>query len=182
MKILLIEADPLLRGFWTEVFKKEGFQISLAEDETQAREQIDLNGPDLVFLGSNMEGAHGVHLMTELKSEPFALAQGKLRDLIVVAPLNTSSLRQKLQAAREQGAAFPRIDVERMTYAVKEALGLREASLFGDLSIHEMERQMIGEALKRSRGNQTRAARLLGISRFALRNRLKKYQLEEAPR
>ena len=181
-KILLIESDHLLRSFWTEVFKKEGFQVSLAEDETQAREQVSLNSPDLIFLGSHMEGMRGVQFMAQMKSEPFDTAQGKLRDPLVVAPLNASALREKLKAALDSGAGIPKIQVEGIVYAVQEALNLRAASMFGDLSITQMEHQMIEEALKRSRGNQTQAARLLGISRFALRNRLKKYQLEEVPR
>ena len=182
MKILLIETDPLLRSFWTEVFKKEGFQVSLAEDETQAREQVSSSSPDLIFLGSNMEGMRGVQFMARMKSEPFAMAQDKLRDPLVVAPLNASALRERLERALDSGAGIPKIQVEGIVYAVQEALNLRAASMFGDLSITQMEHQMIEEALKRSRGNQTQAARLLGISRFALRNRLKKYQLEEVPR
>jgi len=176
-KILLIESDPLLRSFWTEVFKKDGFQVSLAEDETQARDQVRGNAPDLIFLGSNMEGMRGVQFMARMKSEPFGSAQGELRDLLVVAPLNASALREKLERALDSGAGLPKIQVEGIVYAVQEALNLRAASLFGDLSITQMEHQMIAEALKRSRGNQTRAAHLLGISRFALRNRLKKYRL-----
>ncbi len=174
MKILLIETDPLLRSFWTEVFKKEGFQVSLAEDETQAREQVSSSSPDLIFLGSNMEGMRGVQFMARMKSEQ--------SDLLVVAPLNASALRERLERALDSGAGIPKIQVEGIVYAVQEALNLRAASMFGDLSITQMEHQMIEEALKRSRGNQTQAARLLGISRFALRNRLKKYQLEEVPR
>lgn len=168
-KILLIESDPLLRSFWKEVFKKEGFQVSLAEGETQARSLARSSAPDLIFLGSNMEGLPGVNLMAQMKSGQ--------SDPLVVAPLNASALREKLKAALDSGAGIPKIQVERIVYAVQEALNLRAASMFGDLSITQMEHQMIEEALKRSRGNQTQAAHLLGISRFALRNRLKKYRL-----
>lgn len=176
-KILLIESDPLLRSFWTEVFKKEGFQVSLAEDETQAREQVRGSAPDLIFLGSHMKGIRGVQFMAQMKSEPFAVAQGELRDPLVVAPLNASALWEKLERALDSGAGLPKIQVEGVVYAVQEALNLRAASMFGDLSITQMEHRMIEEALKRSRGNQSQAAHLLGISRFALRNRLKKYRL-----
>jgi len=181
-KILLIESDPLLRSFWTEVFKKEGFEVSLAEDEAQTLSLARSGAPDLIFLGSNMEGLPGVNLMAQMKSESFGMAQGKLRDPLVVAPLNASALREKLERALDSGTGLPKIQVEGIVCAVQEALNLRAASLFGDLSITQMEHQMIEEALKRSRGNQTQAAHLLGISRFALRNRLKKYQLEEVPR
>ncbi len=46
------------------------------------------------------------------------------------------------------------------------------------LSLYEMEKQMITQALERSNYNQTKAANLLGISLDTLRYRIKKYKLE----
>jgi DNA-binding NtrC family response regulator len=45
------------------------------------------------------------------------------------------------------------------------------------LDLEEMESRLIGEALERSRGNQSRAAKLLGISRDTLRYRMKKHEM-----
>ena len=44
-------------------------------------------------------------------------------------------------------------------------------------SLEAVERELIEMALKQSGGNQTRAARLLGISRDTLRYRIKKFEL-----
>jgi DNA-binding NtrC family response regulator len=46
-------------------------------------------------------------------------------------------------------------------------------------SLDEVERQFILDALKRSGGNQVRAAKLLGISRDTLRYRMKKFGIEK---
>ncbi|MBD3386536.1 AAA domain-containing protein [candidate division KSB1 bacterium] len=46
------------------------------------------------------------------------------------------------------------------------------------LSLYEMEKRMITQALERSNYNQTKAANLLGISLDTLRYRIKKYKLE----
>lgn len=42
------------------------------------------------------------------------------------------------------------------------------------LSLKELERSLVMQALERAQGNQTDAAKLLGVSRFALRSRLKR--------
>jgi two-component system response regulator AtoC len=45
------------------------------------------------------------------------------------------------------------------------------------LVLDDVEKKLIGEALERANGNQSKAARLLGVSRDTLRYRLKKYGL-----
>ena len=47
----------------------------------------------------------------------------------------------------------------------------------GGYPLEEMEREMVKQALKKTKGNQTRAAKLLSISRDALRYKMKKYRL-----
>jgi DNA-binding NtrC family response regulator len=48
------------------------------------------------------------------------------------------------------------------------------------LSLEEVERSLLTQALERSRHNKSEAARLLGMSRATLRYRLKKYDLDAA--
>ena len=47
------------------------------------------------------------------------------------------------------------------------------------VDMEELERQLLLEALNRSGGNRTEAGRLLGLSRHQIRNRLKKYGVED---
>ncbi len=47
------------------------------------------------------------------------------------------------------------------------------------LSLKEQEHRLVQQALERAQGNQTEAARLLGVSRFALRSRLKRLSAEQ---
>jgi transcriptional regulator of acetoin/glycerol metabolism len=47
----------------------------------------------------------------------------------------------------------------------------------GGYALESMEQDMVRQALARTRGNQTQAARLLGISRDAMRYKMKKFAL-----
>jgi len=51
----------------------------------------------------------------------------------------------------------------------------------GGLSIDELERDLLRQALVRAGGNRTRAARLLGMNRDQIRYRIQKYRLEGTP-
>lgn len=48
------------------------------------------------------------------------------------------------------------------------------------VDLEEVEKSLLKQAMERTRGNQSAAARLLGISRYALRYRLEKYGLSGA--
>ncbi len=47
------------------------------------------------------------------------------------------------------------------------------------LDLESLEKDLLFEALKRAEGNRTEAGRLLGLSRHQIRNRLKKYGVEQ---
>jgi DNA-binding protein Fis len=47
----------------------------------------------------------------------------------------------------------------------------------GGVSLLEVERELVRQAMERAEGNQTHAAQLLGIERDALRRRLIKFGL-----
>ena len=55
-----------------------------------------------------------------------------------------------------------------------EAMAVEDAPL---PSLRDLERRYIARVLREARGNQRRAARILGISRWSLSRRLRKYGL-----
>lgn len=46
------------------------------------------------------------------------------------------------------------------------------------VALADVERSLVEQALARCHGNQTQAARLLHISRYALRSRIRKFRLD----
>ncbi len=51
----------------------------------------------------------------------------------------------------------------------------------GGVKLDEVERDLVVQAMERAEGNQTMAAALLGISRFRLRGRLKRFRIQVRP-
>jgi DNA-binding protein Fis len=49
------------------------------------------------------------------------------------------------------------------------------------LQLDDVEKRLIGLALERTRGNQTRAAALLGLNRDQIRYRMEKFGLLKSP-
>jgi transcriptional regulator with GAF, ATPase, and Fis domain len=49
------------------------------------------------------------------------------------------------------------------------------------LALDELERKAIIDALQRTHGRKARAAALLGLTRFQLHSRLKRYDIEVPP-
>jgi DNA-binding NtrC family response regulator len=57
------------------------------------------------------------------------------------------------------------------------AVAATAGNVESDASLAEHERQLVANALERAKGNQSQAAKTLGIGRDALRYKMKKYGL-----
>ncbi len=95
-------------------------------------------------------------------------------------PGNVRQLENEI--ARATSLADGAIDVGDLSPAVQA--GTDEAAVLGDerLDLHarveRLERALLEEALARTAGNQSEAARLLGLSRFGLQKKLRRYHLK----
>ncbi len=61
---------------------------------------------------------------------------------------------------------------------LKDYIGLYEGQLYEKV-MSETEKILLEQVMKEAKGNQVRAAKILGISRFTLRDRLKKYNIQK---
>ncbi len=52
-----------------------------------------------------------------------------------------------------------------------------QSGFFLEEKLDEIEKQYLAAALEKSEGNQTKAAAMLGISRFALKRKMEKHQM-----
>jgi DNA-binding NtrC family response regulator len=97
-------------------------------------------------------------------------------------PGNVRELRNVIERAFILHAGAEELRPEHLPAELRGAVAARRpekpaATPQDGLVLEDAERKLIQEALERSSGNQSRAARLLGISRDTLRYRLKKHNM-----
>ena len=96
-------------------------------------------------------------------------------------PGNVRELRNVIERAFILHAGPEEIRPEHLTPELRKAAPLRPKDKLvptveeQGLVLDDVERKLIAEAMERSSGNQSKAARLLGVSRDTLRYRLKKH-------
>ena len=69
MKVLVAEDDALTRDGLAEVLSGEGYQVTLAEDGTQAIELFRKVQPDFVCLDIMMPGSSGFEVCKAIRSD-----------------------------------------------------------------------------------------------------------------
>lgn len=115
-KILIVDDSPTERFFLADLLGKQGYQISLAENGTDALEKARLTMPDLILMDVVMPGLNGfqatraiskddalkhipVILCTTKDQETdkiWGLRQGAIE--YIVKPINGDTLLQKIRS------------------------------------------------------------------------------------
>jgi transcriptional regulator with PAS, ATPase and Fis domain len=102
---------------------------------------------------------------------------GNVRELVNV--LERAILLCKDAAIEPRHLPVEMPSTARRTAVVRRNEGRIEMELpTGNVTLDEVERALIEATLKRTRGNVSRAAELMGMSRGALRNKLARYQID----
>jgi len=117
--VLLIEPDERLQRFWQAALTDEGFQVMTATTPDEAKQIAAQEPPDLVFLGTGLDGTKGVATVEALR---------QLReDLLVVAPSNAEQVKAELAAMESQSAiaTTSSIKVDQVKIAITDALELQ---------------------------------------------------------
>jgi PAS domain S-box-containing protein len=71
------------------------------------------------------------------------------------------------------------IDIEHLPHSISENLETANTPLKNALDLEDFKRQRLVQALEASGGNQSEAARRLGLSRTSIWNQMKKYNIEK---
>ncbi|MBU6388690.1 response regulator [Patescibacteria group bacterium] len=97
IKILVVEDDTFLSSLEVERFKKEGYNVKLASDGTQALKDIEADIPDLMLLDIVMPGMNGFDVLRKVKADP------KYKDMMVIVFSNLGQ-EQEIEECKKLGA------------------------------------------------------------------------------
>jgi DNA-binding NtrC family response regulator len=119
-RVLLIESDPQLQRFWETALTGGGFQVAIAATPNDALHLAANAAPNLVFLGTGLDGSKAVGLLEALRRMS--------PNLSVLAPANVDQVRQELNAMESHAAvtsASP-LKVDQVKIAVTNALSFEQ--------------------------------------------------------
>jgi len=121
-RVLLIESDPQLQRFWQTALTGGGFQVAIAATPDDALRLATNAAPNLVFLGTGLDGSKAVGLLEALRRVS--------PDLSVLAPANVDQVRQELNAMESHAAVTPAspLKVDQVKIAVTNALSFEQTT------------------------------------------------------
>ena len=68
MKIAVVEDEPKLASLLSDYLQKDGFEVAVYEDGTEALQQLQANLPDLILLDLMLPGTDGVTICKQIRS------------------------------------------------------------------------------------------------------------------
>lgn len=188
-RVLVVDDEDLIRWSLRERLSGAGYEVVEAANGREAIERC-VDRVDLVLLDYRLPDTDGLTLLRRIReldpdlafilmtayssteSAVEAITLGVYHHVkkpfnldemlgLVAGGLETTKLRREVRALRAGHGPF-----------VLPPDGLK---------LEELERELVVQALDRSRGNQTRAAALLGIHRDQIRYRIEKFGLRKNP-
>jgi DNA-binding NtrC family response regulator len=187
-RIVVCAAVELTRRSLADHLTREGREVAVAEDGLQALGRVVQDRPGALVLDLQTTQFDGLGVLAKVRENAPEVA---IVALVAPGAFDVARAALRLGAA---GYVFlpadPRdvsLQLERALPTPRPAAARPAAPPSGcpfdlpedGVNLDAVERGLLVQALDRVKGNQSRAARLLGISRFALRYRMEKYGMLE---
>ncbi len=162
--------------------------LEVARTQTVHAALVDLNfelgrttgeqGLDLVARLHQLDAALPITVMTAWNTIGLALeAMRRGAKDFIEKPFDDGRLIATLRSQAELGRALRRVAELEAQVAAAAVPGATQGSTFEVMRLREVEGQLVRNAMQRARGNVSRAARALGLSRSALYRRLERHGL-----
>lgn len=182
LRVLMLDADDSERDDITEQLRREGFDVIFADDHEDFMDELAAKSPDALVLDTQKDPST---ILQRVRAQDIMLP------VVIVSDDGDASvagdgLRPSIAAVLRKPFGIPAL-AQQLRRAIGEGR-LAQSMHLGDagcpfelppdgVDLEAVERGLLAQALVRTNGNQSRAARLLGISRYALRYRMQKFKL-----
>ncbi|MDZ4764529.1 MAG: response regulator [Chloroflexota bacterium] len=120
-QILIVDDHADLRTIFEHVFRKHGYDVTVAVDGEQALEAIEANAPDLIVMDVNMPKRSGLDVLRQIRATPhlrhikvmlvtgnYLVSQSPeidLADLVLIKPIGIHELIELAQRLAPQDSA-----------------------------------------------------------------------------
>ena len=135
-KILLVEDEPIARTVYQNRLKREGFEITFAEDGEQALELLSKTQPDLVTLDLMLPKVNGAEVLKYIRSDE----RLKNTPVLVISNAYMTELSQKaIESGATRGMSKTECTPAKLVETVRDMLGLGSAFDLSDKQVTEDE-------------------------------------------
>lgn len=100
MKILYIEDEEPMSTLYTDLFSKEGYEVSIATDGQEGYEKALTLHPDIILLDIILPKLNGKIVLTKLRNDPWG------RQVPVLVFSNVDADNTLLEAANQSSPTF----------------------------------------------------------------------------
>jgi DNA-binding NtrC family response regulator len=183
ISVLVVDDDRTVRETLTDFCDTLGYAARTAATASEGRQEAAEHAPDVVLLDIRLPDASGLALLETLRADDPAVG--------IIMLTGRSDVSAAIRALKSGAVDFLEkpVDLETLDAVVTRAVELvclrREVSMLrghrasavppiGPTTLAEAERRAIGEALRVTAGNKVHAAKLLGIARSTLLEKLKR--------
>lgn len=176
-RILVIDDDPSMCKLTEMALKRSGYGVTVCTDSTKAMDLLKDGPYSCVLLDIRMKGLEGTELLPLIKH-----TFPTLPVVLVSAYLDRSNASYYASLGAFELVTKPYtdellLDVVSRAVAGTETIPVTLTSLSLAEGRDQVFRRLIIAALQRSKWNQVKAAKLLGISRYSLMRWLRKLQI-----
>lgn len=187
LRLAIVEDQSRLRAQLCASARDLGFAVTEFGDAESALESVGSGGVDAVLTDFHLPGLSGIDLLARVRTSHASLpvvlmtayptvelAQRALRDGaldLLVKPFQLGELDAALARAADRVRAMRRAEVAATLGTEQAEMPSRDDAEHMP-TLAEVEDEHIRRALRATQGNVTRAARVLGVSRRTLYNRL----------
>jgi DNA-binding NtrC family response regulator len=177
--ILVVDDEEIVRDSLANWLEEDGYLVETAPDGPTAVGKMEQRAYAILLVDLKMPGMDGLSVLTE--------ARKRQPDAAVILMTAYATVNTAVQAMK-QGAydylvkPFEPEELSQMAGRITRGQSLQAAApgkMEPPDSLKEVERRHIAASLRQHNWNISRTAKVLGIDRVTLYNKIKRYQIRE---